>query len=93
MSVIPIIGDVLEVLLANPLLAWLVLIAVFAGDSWLAAYAKFEGSAGWIATQAVQFVTGNHALVITSFQMLVLIVILPVCALALQHSARVNRQG
>jgi hypothetical protein len=86
MAIIPVFAEILDLLLSNPLLAWLTVISAFAVDSWISSYVKFQGIGGWVATQAIQFLTGNHQIVITSFQILVLIVIFPIIIFALQKS-------
>ena len=91
MAIIPVIAEILDVLLNNPLMAWLVLITGFALDSWLSSFASFQGVVGWVATEAGKFLLNNSSFYVTSFQILVLIVIVPLCAMALRHSARVNR--
>jgi hypothetical protein len=86
MAIIPVLAEIMDLLLANPLLAWLTVISAFAVDSWISNYVKFQGVGGWVATQAIQFLTGNHEIVVTSFEILVLIVVFPIIVFALQKS-------
>ena len=91
MSIIPVVSEVLSVLLSNPLMAWLTLVTAMGLDTWISSAVSFQGVAGWVGTQAIQLLTGNHAIQITSFQILVCIVIFPLIVFALNKSRQLQK--
>lgn len=86
MSIIPVFAEIFELVLSNPLLAYLTLITAFSVDTYISTFVKFQGVAGWIATQAIQFILNNKSIEITSFQILILVVIFPLIVYAVSHS-------
>jgi len=91
MSGIPVVSEILSTLLSNPLMAWLSIITAISLDTWLSSSISFKGVVGEVATQAIRFLTGNYVIEVTSFQILVLIVIFPLVIYALQKSATPKR--
>jgi hypothetical protein len=87
MGIIPVISDILEIILSNPVFTYIFIIFLLSADTGLSGIVNFGGILGWIVSSALFFISGIN-IQITTFNILVLWVILPIFWFALDKSRK-----
>lgn len=84
---IPVINEIVNIVLSNPLLAYLFVLFLLLADSTISGFVDFGGVVGLIINSVVETLTGVN-LGVTSFQILVVMTILPVILYAIDKSGK-----
>jgi len=87
-GVIPVLADFLTAIFSNKIIAYFVVLGLFALDGFGGVALGFNGFIGTGISVVLQTVTNNPNIVITSWQLMVLIAILPIIRIAIDKSGK-----